>query len=201
MKGITLFCVFALCFSLLTAALPAGGEIELYDRIVRLHVIANSDSDEDQTLKLGVRDAVLAEMDNFISADASFEQAVEIISASKSTLLDVCKTYIASSGYDYDCDIALGVEEYPARVYEGVSLPAGRYYSVRVLIGQAAGENWWCVLFPPLCLGAAEPKEELVQAGLTPDEVNILTDNEDGEYVLKFKLLEFFNEVFATGDN
>ncbi len=197
MKGLVIFTSLVLLISILGAAVPVNGEVKLYDKIIRLHVIANSDSEEDQALKLKVRDAALECMDGFISDDATLEQSKQILQANEPALLSACGQVIEDSGKDYDVKIKYGVETYPEREYEGVTLPAGDYYSVRIVIGEGEGQNWWCVLFPPLCIGAAKDHgQKLAAAGLTKDEIDIISDSNSGKYVIKFRFLEFLRQTF-----
>ncbi len=196
MRATVIFTSLVLIVTMLSGAVPVNGEVELYDKVVRLHVIANSDSEDDQSLKLKVRDAILADMEQYMSSSLSTEQAEQIIEANKDRIQRTAEECVRENGSDDSVSVVLGYENYPTREYEGVGLPAGKYYSVRVMIGQAEGKNWWCVLFPPLCVGAAKAEDELVEAGLTKEEVNILCDNESEEYVFKFKILEFFKSAF-----
>lgn len=193
------FTCFALILGLFSAALPVNGEIEIYDSVARLHVLANSDSEEDQNLKLKVRDSILADMDDCLKNCTTVDEAKLSLEKNKDRILMIAQSCISESGYDYPVEIELGEEKYPTRVYESVSLPAGKYYSVRVKIGNAEGKNWWCVLFPPLCIGSAidNSGEELAAVGLTPDEVNILTNTDEPQYEIKFKFLEFLKKTFA----
>ena len=92
--------------------------------------------------------------------------------------------------------MTLDREYYPTREYEGVSMPAGTYLSLRVMIGEAKGQNWWCVLYPPLCTSSAKPESTLKQAGFTPAQIRVLTEGESPRYKLKFKFLEFFESLF-----
>ncbi len=196
MRATVIFTSLVLIVTMLSGAVPVNGEVELYDKVVRLHVIADSDSEDDQALKLKVRDAILEDMREYMSSSLSVEQAEQIIEANQDRIQRTAKKCIADNGCDDSVSVVLGYENYPTREYEGVSLPAGKYYSVRVMIGEAAGKNWWCVLFPPLCIGAASAEDELVEAGLTKEEVDILCDNDSKEYVIKFKILEFFKSAF-----
>ena len=197
MKGLVIFTSLVLLTAILSGAAPVNGEVGLYDKIIRLHVIANSDSEQDQALKLKVRDAALECMDGFISADATLEQSKQILQANETALTDACKAVIEEAGKEYEIAVVYGVETYPEKCYDGITLPAGDYYSVRIVIGEGAGQNWWCVLFPPLCIGAAKDhREKLVSAGLTKDEIDVISDSESGKYVIKFKILEFLRETF-----
>lgn len=197
MKGLVIFTSLVILTATLSGAVPVNGEVGLYDKIIRLHVIANSDSEEDQALKLKVRDAALECIDGFISDGATLSQSKEILEANEKTLSEACSRVIEENGAEYDIKIAYGTETYPERCYEDVTLPAGDYYSVRIVIGEGKGQNWWCVLFPPLCIGAAKDHgQKLVSAGLTKDEIDVISDSGSGQYVIKFKFLEFLRQTF-----
>ncbi len=199
MKFLVGFTCFALIIGVFSASLPVNGEIGIYENVARLHVIANSDSEEDQALKLKVRDSILDKMESCMNSCITVEDAKQSLFENKDEILNTAKKCITECGYDYDVTVELGEEQYPTRVYENVSLPAGAYYSVRVKIGEGTGKNWWCVLFPPLCVSTAmaDSGEELAAVGLTPNEVNILTNSEEPEYEIKFKFLEFLKKTFA----
>ena len=200
MKPLIMFTCFALILSVFSAAMPVNGEVEIYDSVLRLHVLANSDSTEDQQLKLCVRDAVLQCMNDGLSECGDIEQAKAYVSENAELITSSAEQCIRENGYDYKVAIETGVEQYPTRNYGKLSLPAGDYYSVKVKIGKSEGQNWWCVLFPPLCIGAAmanEPEEELAAVGLTQNEINIITKSEEPEYEIKFKLLEIFKKTFV----
>lgn len=197
MKALITFTSLVLVMTVLSAAFPVNGEMEIYDSVVRLHVLANSDEREDQALKLAVRDAVLLDMSEYMQSCGGVEQARHTVEENAERIKNTALECIKEHGYDYGAEVLLGYEDYPTREYEGVSLPQGKYYSVRIKIGKGEGKNWWCVLFPPLCLASAAKHDDgLVQAGLTPEEVDILTDNDSKEYVIKFKFLEFFKSAF-----
>lgn len=201
MRYFIIFTSLVLIAAICGALLPVHGEVGLYDKMIRLHVIANSDDGGDQELKLAVRDAVLEKTKELVCGASGVAEAKEAIEARRGALLEACREKIAAMGYDYPVRIELGYEKYPERSYDGVSLPAGDYYSVRVLIGEAEGKNWWCVLFPPLCVGAAKDRSGrdsvMASAGLSREQVDIMTENEDGKYVLKFRIVEFFRRIFC----
>ncbi|MBQ4064869.1 MAG: stage II sporulation protein R [Clostridia bacterium] len=180
------------------AVFPTGGEAEVYDKVIRLHVLANSDSEADQQLKLKVRDAILVKAASLTEGCADRREA-EAALADKTELLRLtAEEALQENGCDRTVAVTIGQEHYPTREYEGVRLPAGDYCSLRVLIGEAEGQNWWCVLFPPLCVGSAsEVEEEMVSAGFTPGQVKILTESESPRYKLKFKILEILGSLFS----
>lgn len=189
-----------LCLLLLTATLtvlPVHGEAAIYDSVIRLHVLANSDTPEDQAVKLQVRDAVLAVTEPWLQHAKSREEAADILSAHLDEIEQTAANTLAAAGADARVRVTLTKEEYPTKRYENLAFPAGPYLSLRVLIGEAAGQNWWCVLFPPLCLTAATDKRQqeaaLLSAGLTEEQYRIVTDTDKPRYRLRFKLLEFFS--------
>ena len=177
------------------AVLPVHGESEIYSNVLRLHVIANSDSEDDQNLKLLVRDAVLAEAQILLCNVYDRAKAEETVMQNIEILRSVAEKTILDNGYDYPVAIELGKEEYPTKNYESCSFPAGEYTSLRILIGEAAGQNWWCVLFPPLCLSAATDADAFASVGITDNQYQIITDSESTKYKIRFKILESFREI------
>ena len=192
--------ILGICISFLiaftvTSFLPVDGEEEIYDDMIRLHVLANSDSPEDQELKLKVRDAVLEEAQK-ISCSGPDEAYIKA-KDSLDVLKTVAQSKIKEEGYDYSVDVVLGEEKYPERDYDGFSLPSGTYTSLRVLIGDAEGKNWWCVLYPPLCTAAATEREEVfIAAGFTKGQYETITETENKRYKVKFKIIEIIKELF-----
>ncbi len=177
--------------------LPINGEGALYGKVIRLHVIAASDSEEDQNLKLTVRDAILDSVTAYTEECNDKAQAEDVILSHIDDIKSQAEQALRENGSSLSVSVVLGEESYPTREYDGVRLPAGEYTSLRVMLGEAEGKNWWCVLFPPLCKDYASPKDELVSAGFTPDEIKIITDSDSPKYVLKFRILEFFESLFS----
>ena len=192
-KIILLLCVFILCAAVCDI-LPIHGEEKIYESVVRLHVLANSDSDEDQALKLKVRDEMLSYISPLVIDSKSQEDAMRIINEKIDEIEAIAQATVYSHGYDYNVDVTLTLEEYPTRNYEAMSFPSGEYVSLRVLIGEAEGQNWWCVLFPPLCLSAATEQsvneEAFIAVGLNSDQYKIITESDNVKYQIRFKLLE-----------
>ena len=192
-KIILLLCVLVLCLAICNV-LPIHGEEKIYESVVRLHVLANSDSEEDQELKLKVRDAILGYTSPKVIDSKSREEAIEILQGELDNIQNIAKQVVRDGGYDYAVEVSLGLEDYPTRNYESMSFPSGEYVSLRVLIGKAEGQNWWCVLFPPLCLSAASEKAEnedaFIAVGLNSEQYKIITETEDTKYYLRFKFLE-----------
>lgn len=164
---------------------------EISDKVVRLHVVANSDSEEDQALKLRVRDAILARTTALLEASEDRSEAEGLIRGQLLELEDIAAREITAAGYDYSVEARLAELDFPTREYESFTLPAGNYLALQVVIGEGEGKNWWCVVFPPLCTAAAaEVPASALAAGFSEEEVRLITE-EDRGYVLKFKTLEW----------
>lgn len=164
---------------------------EISDKVVRLHVVANSDSEEDQALKLRVRDAILARTTALLEASDDRSEAEGLIRGQLLELEDIAVREITAAGYDYSVEARLAELDFPSREYESFTLPAGNYLALQVVIGEGEGKNWWCVVFPPLCTAAAaEVPASALAAGFSEEEVRLITE-EDRGYVLKFKTLEW----------
>ncbi|MBQ6182496.1 MAG: stage II sporulation protein R [Clostridia bacterium] len=144
----------AVMITLVSAAFVPIEESKLYRSVIRLRVIANSDDEADQSLKLAVRDAILSGSHGLFAGD-DIDEAVRIVGASEPELLAIAGRVLAEYSADYGARVVFGEEEYPTREYDGRIFPAGRYLSLRVILGKGEGQNWWCVLFPPLCLGGS----------------------------------------------
>lgn len=169
---------------------------ELADSVIRLHVIANSDSAGDQALKLAVRDRVLEQAECLYAQDVDREEARRALERHLNALAAAGQAVVEKWGYDYSVSAELTRCWFPTKEYEGFALPAGEYEALRVVIGEGEGQNWWCVAFPPLCLGAAsETVEEAAQAGsFTKAQAGLIT-GETEPYVLKFKGMELLGEL------
>ena len=179
--------LLALCAALLSGVWARGRQRSLAEGLVRLHVIAVSDSREDQEVKLAVRDAVLARTEMPLTGVESAAEAEEKL---RVLLPELEATAEAVSGVPVRAE--LGQEYYPTREYESFSLPAGMYTSLRLTLGAGEGHNWWCVVYPPLCAAAAE--ETLETAALSEDDLRLITEDGEG-YVLRFRLLEWWGEL------
>jgi stage II sporulation protein R len=158
--------------------------------VLRLHVLANSDSDEDQALKLRVRDAILQAGSSLFDGTANIDNVREKLTQNQAALQSAGETVIHESGKDYTLSVFVTDEYFNTRTYGDVTLPAGRYTAVKAVIGKGAGHNWWCVMFPPLCLPAAqaEPEEYFDSGSLELVE-------SDPKIEVRFKLLEWVESL------
>ena len=182
---------------LILGILPVHGEEKIYDTVVRLHVLANSDSDEDQAIKLKVRDAILTVTAPLLENCKTQNEAEAVLTAHIEEIRAVAISTLRKNGRSEEVFIELGQEEYPTRSYDSICFPSGEYLSLRVCIGEAEGQNWWCCLFPPLCLGSStvsskQAEDSFISVGLTPSQYKIITESDKPVYKLRFKLLELF---------
>lgn len=173
-----------------------GAQAALSDRVIRLHVLANSDSEADQALKLRVRDAVLAEAETLLVPGASLEETEAVLRGHLYELAAAGAEVVGEAGYDYPVTASLVHDDwFPTKTYADFALPAGAYTALRIEIGAGGGQNWWCVVFPPLCLGSVSEttRETALEAGLTEDQVSLMTGEDEG-YVVKFKAVELLEQ-------
>lgn len=171
--------------AILVCAFPIHAQNQLADKLTRLHVLANSDDPADQRLKLQVRDAVL---------EASVGETV-LDEALLAKLQGAALQAVESAGYGYSVQVSRERCYFDTREYETFSLPAGYYDAVRVVIGEGAGKNWWCVIYPPLCAGICEEDLESIaaEAGLSEQEIGLIC--EEKGYVIRFKLVDLWGKL------
>ena len=173
---------------------------DISDSVFRLHVIANSNSSEDQNLKYLVRDELINYMNSISSNISSKKEAINLIEKNKDAFYKIAKQVISDNGFDYDINIEIGNFSFPTKTYGDISLPAGFYDALRIKIGNASGENWWCVMFPTLCFVdldngiVPEDSKSNLQDNLKEEEYNLISSN-NLEFKLKFKLVEFFENA------
>ena len=184
-KLIALFCA---CFILLTAVdtLIPRSEEKVFDNVIRLHILADDNSEEAQSIKLKVRDAILSECGNIFSDSCDIITAEENIYENIAVIEEISNRVLTENGCNYKATAELGNEDYPTRDYGEFSLPAGNYKSLRVKLGEASGNNWWCILFPPLCTKASS---DLSSSGIAERDTEVF---KRPKYKFRFKLLEFF---------
>lgn len=181
---------------------------DISNSVFRLHVIANSDTVEDQSLKYKVRDSLLEYMNTICSSCSSKEEAINIVINEQENFKNVALSTIRNEGFNYDVNIKIGNFEFPTKHYGDISLPAGFYDALRIEIGEAKGQNWWCVMFPSLCFVdissgiVPEESKENLHDSLSDEEFSIISNTSDFGIKFKFKLLEFFtNSGFMTAKN
>lgn len=169
----------------------------LSENVFRLHVLANSNSEEDQTLKHLVRDEIIEYLNKLTNNVSSKEEVIEIANSHLDDFKEIAKKVINKNGFNYNVNIQIGNFDFPTKEYGDISLPAGYYDALRVEIGSAEGNNWWCVLFPPLCFVdvssgiVPEESKEILEESMTEGEYELISES-SGDIKFKFKLLELF---------
>lgn len=166
------------------------------DGFVRLHILAESDGEYDQSVKLALRDMILNEYSGRLSEYGDLEEAKDNISLLTEEIEEFCNLKLGEMGVEYSAYVFFENEYYPNRVYENVSLPAGTYSSLKIVLGDGEGQNWWCVLFPPLCLDAAKGEDAYITAGLSKDDYQLIKNDRSAKYQLKFKIFEVLGSIF-----
>lgn len=201
--------VLAVLFAIMAPFFPIHGEAEVYKKVLRLHVIADSDLPADQSVKLSVRDAILDVIPSLLDGCRDLDEASRAVTDGSQHLLVAADERLEALGASYGARIEIGEEYYPTREYDGVRLPAGRYTSVRVILGSGEGRNWWCVLFPSLCLSAAKRSahradagtpadgNDYIAAGFTPEQYRMITETDAPKYRIRFRILELIGEMMG----
>lgn len=169
---------------------------DLSGDLIRLHVVANSDSAEDQALKLKVRDKILEYLSGSLNGVQDQATAIDVINARLNQIITVAENEVKSEGYDYSVTARLDFEQFPTKNYATFALPAGGYEALRVMIGSGQGANWWCVIFPPLCTSAALGTADAQDAfsNLSKDQASLIT-TDSPKYVVKFKTIEIVDKI------
>lgn len=173
---------------------------DISNSVFRLHVIANSNSKEDQELKYAVRDELISYMNSISKNIKTKEEAIILANNHKEEFYNIAKKTVEDRGYDYDVNIEIGNFSFPTKTYGDIALPAGFYDALKVEIGSATGRNWWCVMFPSLCFVdvsngvVPEESKEILESNLQPEDYNLIA-SDNIEYKVKFKLVELFENA------
>ena len=193
MKRLEISVLLSLVFSVLLSFAALNTECSsIRCSVLRLHVLANSDSTADQSLKLKVRDRLLEISADMYSHAKSKEEAVTATRDNLDTFRREAENVIAQNGYDYPVSVSLENSYFNTRTYGDITLPAGEYQALRVVIGEGAGHNWWCVMFPPLCVSPASEGEAQLCDVLSSEEMELV---EGDGYEIKFKCVEVYEEL------
>lgn len=207
-KNILLLSIFigafiTLLFMLATKSYSYNIQKGIADEVIRLHVLANSDEDYDQQLKIKVKDGIVKMLENELHNSMSKDETRIILLQNLDKIEDKAKKIIEENGYNYNVSAKITFDDFPTKQYGDVVLPAGEYEALKVEIGEAKGKNWWCVMFPPLCFVDASVKEvpkedkDMLKSVLTDTEYDIVTkaDNEnDIPIKIKFKIVEMWQK-------
>lgn len=179
------------------SVLPLNNEMNIYDDTVRLHVVANSDGEYDQSLKLFVRDRVLDLVSRIVDGAADADEAANRIADAQCEVADAAIAAVRDYGAEQSVSVSFGLEDYPTRYYDGFSLPAGEYRSLIVTLGEGDGHNWWCVLFPRLCSSVCvADKETCLDDGYSEAEYDMISKESGLKYRIRFRIVELFEKLF-----
>lgn len=186
---VVIFVLWGVCLVFMYAD---GVEKNIANSVVRLHILANSNSDEDQQLKLEVRDYLLGYMR---------EDMVEEVLPPADVLSELAEEFVRSKGKDYTVRAEYCKTYFPTKEYNNVKFPAGQYNALRVLIGEGTGENWWCVMYPPLCMtnayegGLSEQSKEMLQGEMSEEGYALINAEKGTKFEMKFKVVEWYGEI------
>ena len=204
MRKIKIILIFIILFTIFifTCAYSYVSAISdnLYNSVFRLHVIANSDSEDDQNLKYIVRDNLINYMNNSCKNLNSKDEVIEYAQHHLDEIKDIAKKTVKENGFNYPITVEIGNFEFPTKKYGDVSFPSGYYDALRVKIGNSSGKNWWCVMFPPLCFVdtttgiVSDSSKESLQKTLSNENYKIVSENDNPEITIKFKIIEFFEK-------
>ena len=187
-----LFPILSILFAtLLAAVIPTEAEGAIYADTLRVHILANSDEEIDQDLKIKIRNRILEKYSSVLVGVEDMETARAIISERTENIREDVDSWILEEGFSYTSTVELGCEWYDTREYESFTLPAGYYTSLRVILGEGEGKNWWCVMFPPLCLDIATSAKAPEYSAAEEKLIG------RGKYSVKFKLLELCEEAVS----
>lgn len=175
----------------------------LSDSVFRLHIIANSDSSADQELKLKVRDNIINYMNTLTSSSSDKKDVISMVNNHLDSFKEIALNTIKENGYNYDVNIEIGNFNFPTKTYGDISFPAGNYDALRIEIGDAIGQNWWCVLFPPLCFVNSstgvvpDDSKNTLKENINSESYEIISEGNKSKNTsdikIKFKIIEFFN--------
>ncbi len=194
LKAFELALVFALILAFVYSCITSARADELSEKLIRIHVVAASDTDFEQNLKLKVRDSVLKYLEPRLNRAKSRDDAISIINEEKKAVENAARETIIKSGKDHSVSVTLEEENFPTRDYGSFSLPSGKYLTLRVTIGEGEGHNWWCVLFPNVCFAGQLKRDNGAELGLTEDEMSLITRDSE-ETVIQFRVIEIISKL------
>jgi stage II sporulation protein R len=191
---------------------PKAADIqkEIAEKVLRFHVLANSDSQEDQELKLKVKEAVVEYLDEYLNQpELTLEEAKAIVQDKEPEVIALAEQVIADNGYDYTVNASLTSDYFPVKSYGDITLPAGEYETFRIDIGDAEGKNWWCILYPPLCFVdvtygyVPDSSKEQLQNVLDKECYEVVTNggSASGNVEIKFRIVELWKKCYNKRSN
>lgn len=189
--------IFGLIFILSVVTYAKNTQRNISDSVLRLHIIANSNDKADQDLKLKVRDRLIREGVNIFEGNMSLDDAKQFINENKAEIQEIAEEEIRKNGYSYKAEIELGSFPFPAKIYDSIMLPSGRYEALRIIIGEGKGENWWCVLYPPMCAidkVTVENGKQQLEKSLSGEEFKIISKHNPPAEI-RFKIVDIINSI------
>ena len=189
--NLSLFCGLLCAVFICLADFDANCE-NIRNNVLRLHIIANSDDECDQQLKLKIRDKILEESSDIFSGDEDINEAVSVAKERLSIFTKIANEVIAENGFDYKAKAEIGPTYFETREYDDFTLPAGEYESLLITVGKGEGKNWWCVIFPQMCVSAAAEKASLCDT--VSSEASSIAENPQ-RYVMRFKTVEIYENI------
>lgn len=205
LKKIILLIILLLLYITVSAFSYANAVcLEIADSVFRLHVIANSDSEEDQNLKYIVRDEILKYINSISSEAKSKDEVIDLAKNNIDYIQELAQETVYNNGFDYNVNVEIGTFTFPTKAYGDITFPPGYYDALRIKIGEASGQNWWCVMFPPLCFVdvtsgiVPEESKEIIKENLSEEEYSLISENTDGIQI-KFKLVEVLQNLSISG--
>ena len=199
MRKIVISLLFGLMFSMLIMAYADETQKSIADSLVRLHIVANSDSQIDQSVKLLVRDAVIDELSPIISNASNPSHAQQIINDNLSLVEKAAQSVLKKNNLSYGATALCTISHFPTKQYENIILPAGNYNALKIILGNGDGQNWWCVMYPPLCFEGSidgnmnSDAKTLLKSNLDSDEYALICQNSSIPVKFKFKIFEIFD--------
>lgn len=184
---ISLFAVLLIVVSISKPIIDRSESIST--KVFRLHILANSDSDFDQELKLSVKDAILENSAKLFQSSSTLSQAIESAQSNIDTFRNIAKYVIEENGYTYNVDVTIDKEYFDTRYYDSFIMPAGMYNTMKIVIGEGKGHNWWCVMYPSVCISGCIDDFDKV---LSAQEKELLTSN---KFIPKFKIIELYESI------
>lgn len=194
-KRVELALLLALAFTAIWGAASARTQENLAEKVLRLHVIAHSDSRQDQSVKLLVRDNVLSFTQGLMKGVSGVEEAEKIVSDHIEDIRRIANETLSENGLAYTAKAEVALTEFPEKTYASFALPGGQYLSLQIRLGDARGRNWWCVVYPPLCTASAvEWEDTAAKAGLSGEEIALMK-RESSRYEIRFKVVELWQKL------
>lgn len=186
---VPIFLSFILIYSYVTPFIKTSESIS--QEVFRLHILANSDSDEDQSLKLKVRDKILTKSESLFINCKNLNDVINVSKNNIDYFEKLANECIKENGYNYETKVYVDKEYFNTREYEKITLPSGVYNALKIEIGEAKGHNWWCVMFPAICLPAVSDDE--INRILNEDEIELINNN--NKYEIRFKIVEIYEKI------